>query len=198
MPHVRDVLVVLLWLWLLVSLSVYGYRLWRRATKGPRARRDAPAETSGEPRSDRSSRGAPPLPDGPAEARLPRSLQGQALPSDPGLVPAPPPTQAGGAPPTVAEALQGIRMPDHLLPVVDPDVPGFSDGQRARFSGTGTSVPAVAAGLGDELRRLGYLVDGLDTVSSSRAGLSARRAGTTVSASIDLDEDGAVTVELRV
>ena len=139
-----------------------------------------------------------PLPDGPIEARLPQSLQNvpppaaaddvviphggpadvtrsvrpESTPSSPTAEPAP-----IGMPRmvTLAEALQGIRMPEDLLPLVEPGEPGLADGRRARFGGTGTNVPTVAVALGDELRRLGYTVDGLETITSARAGLTATR-----------------------
>ena len=76
---------------------------------------------------------------------------------------------------TLAEALQGIRMPEDLLPLIEPGEPGRVDGRRARFGGTGTNVPTVAVALGEELRRLGYTVDGLETITSARAGLTATR-----------------------
>jgi hypothetical protein len=101
--------------------------------------------------------------------------------------------------PTLAEALQGIRMPEELLPVVDPADAATTDGRRARFAGTGTSVPVVATSLGEELKRLGYVVDGLDTVTSARAGLSAHRDGTNVAVGVGLDDDtGAVVVRLSL
>jgi len=53
--------------------------------------------------------------------------------------------------------------------------------------------------VGDELRRLGYTVDGLDTITSARAGLTATRDDLAVAAVIELDDDtGAVVVALNV
>jgi hypothetical protein len=43
---VRNVLVGLLWLSVLVSLSVYAYRIYRRITRGPKAEREAAAEAT--------------------------------------------------------------------------------------------------------------------------------------------------------
>ena len=103
--------------------------------------------------------------------------------------------------PTLAEALEGIQMPAGLLPVVSPDEPGLADGRRARFAATGTNVPVVTTSLAEELRRLGYAVDGLDTLTSDRAGLSASRhdLAVAVAATIEIDgETGAVVVELNV
>jgi hypothetical protein len=228
---VRNVLVVLFWLWVLVALGIYAYRIFRRITQGPKSERAARADgTTAEGSSAEPRRGGllsglagpppPPLPDGPVEARLPKALQDLPPPVaatddahgdeitavDTGAVPAPVPTGADHVepapiprPPTLAEALQGIRMPDDLLPAVDPTDAAITDGRRARFTGTGTSVPAVAAELGEELKRLGYAVDGLDTVTSTRAGLSAHRDGTTVTAGVGLDDDtGAVVVQLGI
>jgi hypothetical protein len=231
---VRDVLVVLFWIWLLVALGVYSYRLYRRATQGPKSTRGGRAADGAEGSSEGGLLGrlgqstAPPLPDGPIEARLPKSLQDRPPPvaGDAAVIPPGGPAAATravhpdapsgdaadasgaseasepvGMPRTVtlAEALQGIRMPEDLLPLVEPGEPGLVDGRRARFGGIGTNVPTVAGALGDELRRLGYSVDGLDTTTSVRAGLTATRDELSVAAVIEIDDDtGAVVVELNV
>jgi hypothetical protein len=205
---VRDVLVVLFWLWVLVAVGVYAYRIWRRVTQGPKSERQASGAGDGSTRAGLGRLGRatpPPLPDGPVEARLPASLQnGPAAdaPTPPaGMEPdreAPRPTETSSPKVTsVAEAMQGIRMPDGLLPVVDPTDPAVRDGRLARFSGTGTTVEAVTAELADELIRLGFSVDGLSTATPVRAGLSARRDGAAVSATVTYDDDStAVVVEL--
>jgi hypothetical protein len=225
---VRDLLVVLFWLWLLVALAVYGYRIFRRVTQGPKATRDS---TSAEgPTGDGGLRARlgmsppPPLPDGPVEARLPESLRRAGSPPPDGVAVIPtggpasstevptPATGVAGAPggpgaidpplrrpTTLAEALAGIRMPADLLPLVSTDEPGLVDGRRARFGATGTNVPTVAVALGEELRRLGYVVDGLETLGSTRAGLTATRDEVTVSVSVTIDDDtGSVVAELNV
>jgi hypothetical protein len=222
---VRDVLVVLFWLWLLVAVGVYGYRIVRRITQGPKAERQARAAGTAAPAADdavppRKGLGRttpPPLPEGPLEPRLPRSLEGVIPEGEPMAAPADADTAgatsagagAAGTPgddaplppaarPTLAEALAGISMPDSLLPVIDPALPGLADGRIAHFAGTGTTVAEVATALADELRRLGYAVDGLDTMTPDRAGLSGTRDGTTVSAAIDLDDaNGSVRVQLH-
>lgn len=226
--NVRDVLVVLFWVWLLVALGVYVYRIYRRATTGPKAERAARATDGAAPTGasvlSRLGKGSPPpLPEGPLEARLPRSLQNVPPPVDaeghlvipsggPSEIaraavhhddhdaPAPPDDMASPAPlpahVTLAEALKGIQMPADLLPMVEP---GLIDGRRARFGATGTNVPTVAVALGDELRRLGYTVSGLDTISSTRAGLAATRDTTSVAATVEINDDtGAVVVQLNV
>ena len=205
----RDALVILFWLWVLIALGVYGYRIWRRFTKGPKAERQAAAAGGDDPGASGGRRGRsapPPLPDGPVEARLPKSLQGQAPASEPGPAtadgagtPAPvvEPVSVATPLPTVAEAVQGIRMPDGLLPAVDLADPAQRDGQLARFSGTGTTVEVVTGQLASELERLGFSVDGLATATPVRAGLSARRDDATVAATVAYDDDStAVVVEL--
>lgn len=219
---VRDVLVVVFWLWLLVALGVYGYRIYRRITQGPKAEREARARAAatGEPSAVPPPRRAfgrtepPPLPDGPVEPRLPRSLQGVApegVPEVPATAPdggapaAPTPLEptapapaAPSAAPTLAEALSGIQMPDGLLPVIEASLPDVAEGRLARFSATGATVAQVAEAMAAELRRLGYAVDGLDTVTPARAGLSARRDDLAVAATVELDDaTGAVLLELR-
>jgi len=230
---VPGVLVVLFWIWLAVALGVYAYRIFRRATQGPKSVRQArAAEGGGSPSSgagslSRFGKGAvAPLPDGPLEARLPQSLRDLPPPvdaegnvvipsggpsrstlpgpghhdgADPDAAPADAPAPRP-APPTLADALQGIQMPAGLLPVVDAaDAVGLDlvDDRRARFGATGTNVPTVAVALGDELRRLGYTVDGLETITSGRAGLTATRGTVAVTATVTIDDDtGAVVVQL--
>ncbi len=217
----RDILVVLFWLWLLIALGVYGYRIVRRVSQGPKAEREAraagtdasAADAAAPPRKGFGRGTPPPLPEGPLEPRLPRSLEGvtpdgrtsdAADPRDDDTDTAGTAAASEAAPPppvartTLAEALAGISMPDSLLPVIDPGLPGLADGRIAHFAGTGTTVSAVATALADELRRLGYGVDGLDTMTPQRAGLSGTRDGTTVSAAIELDDaDGSVRVQLH-
>lgn len=230
---VRDVLVVLFWLWLAVALGVYASRIYRRATQGPKAQREAKATggadtapTTGSVLSRLTKGPIAPLPDGPVEARLPQSLQDLPPPVDAEghvVIPSAGPSEAArgaghhaepdapddplaAAPPvpvpahvTLAEALEGIRMPADLLPIVEGGEPGLVDGRRARFGATGTSVPTVAVALGEELRRLGFVVDGLETISSTRAGLTATRGTTAVAATVEIDDDtGAVVVQLNV
>jgi len=220
---------VLFWMWLLVALGVYSYRLYRRATQGPKSKREAQASerVEGQVTSEGGLLGrlgqttSSPLPDGPVEARLPKALQDVPQPAaadgDVAIPPSGPAEAtlhlrpehrdtAEPAPPmgmpkivTLGEALQGIQMPADLLPVVEADEPGLIDGRRARFGATGTNVPTVAVALGEELRRLGYTVDGLETITSVRAGLTATRDAVSVAASIEIDDDtGAVVVELNV
>jgi hypothetical protein len=205
---VRDVLVVLFWLWVLVAVGVYAYRIWRRVTQGPKSERQGSGAGDGSTRSGLGRLGRaspPPLPEGPVEARLPASLQNAPAAEAPtpaaGIEPernVPGATAASSPRATsVAEAVQGIRMPDALVPVVDPTDPAVRDGRLARFSGTGTTVEAVTAELADELTRLGFSVDGLSTATPVRAGLSARRDGAAVSATVAYDDDStAVVVEL--
>jgi hypothetical protein len=224
--------VVLFWIWVVIALGVYAYRLFRRATQGPKAEREARAaaasgtEAAGSGVLSRFTKGPEvPLPEGPIEARLPESLKDLPPPLDaeghlviptggpsdvaravthpddaaPGGVEPPAAPDLPPAHVTLAEALQGIRMPADLLPMVEPGEPGLADGRRARFGATGTNVPTVAVALGEELRRLGYTVDGLQTISSNRAGLTATRDTTAVAATVEIDDDtGAVVVQLNV
>lgn len=218
---VRDALVVLFWLWVVVALCVYGYRLYRRLSGGGRSREGAGGDdttTTGAPRRLVGRRSEPPLPEGPLEPRLPRSLQqpgaAAAGPSSGGLADpssksadtggdgaATGATAPGDTPPprpvTVAEALSGIQLPDGLLPLVEADDLGAPDGRTARFSATGTSGSAVAGELATELQRIGYDVDG-PTPGADGTRLRCARRGTTVTGTVVEDDDGRVVVELRV
>ena len=139
----------------------------RRTDRGP----PAPV-AAGRRRRRRARRRAVIPPGGPADADAAGPARVRTRPS-PADADRPPPI---GMPRmvTLAEALQGIRMPEDLLPLVEPGEPGLVDGRRARFGGTGTNVPTVAVALGEELapprlrRRRAR-----DRSTSARAGLTA-------------------------
>jgi hypothetical protein len=178
---VRNLLVGLLWLWLLVSLGVYGYRLWRRVAK--RSGTDHDGATLGDemraaPIAPRAADTAPVVPSPPLAAP-------PAIPTPPPQ-PSPPPSRSraddqGGrsgffapstpsrptpdattARPVVADVLQGISLPCDLSPIVDTG--RALDPYRVAFV-THRATPAeVGAGVGDELERLGF---SLATVSDT-------------------------------
>jgi hypothetical protein len=184
--EVRQALVALFWFWFAVAVVVYGYRVYRRVTQGPKAEREAKAAAAegravglGQRVGKRSP--LPPLPDGPIEARLPSSLVGKAPPSRGGDVApaataptqgapasaasAGPPRPAGhvdtGPPPppprpTVVAALAGISLPCELVPVVDVADEAVAEGYRVLFATRSSTVRGVTAAMADELERLGY------------------------------------------
>ena len=91
--------------------------------------------------------------------------------------------------------LQGTRTPQEVRALAGSTV-FFTFQDLDGRPGLARAREAVA--LADELRRLGYAVDGLDTMTSARAGLSARRDEVTVAATVDLDDaDGTVRVQLH-
>ncbi len=173
-----------LWLWLSVSLAVYGYRLYRRATQGSKQARQAQERGAG----DRRGPGTDST--GPASALIQNPIAGFDVPPSPvppspvppsPVPPAPPASIGASAPSTtpaserrtarvpVAEAVQGIQLPCDLAPLLgdinrlDPfDVAFFTrtfDGDHVR--------DALAA----ELGRLGF---GVTATTSHR--LVASRA----------------------
>jgi hypothetical protein len=182
----RNALAVLLWLWLAVSLSVYGYRLWRRvrggrkpvAGTGDRQVADASRVSSSTEEPRRSSSGStepatpPPLVTSPGSAPIPGRaglFAEQARPplDRPARVP-------------VAEALAGIEMPCGLAPLMsDPD--GLSP-FRALFVTSGVPPHVVGVGLADQLEALGYT---LNTVAENQA--VAVRDGSEVTVTVHTD-----------
>ncbi|MCD9622643.1 hypothetical protein [Rhabdothermincola salaria] len=216
----QQVLVVLFWLWFAVALAVYGYRLWRRMTQGPKAERDARAAAAegravglGDKAAGRlGRRELPPLPDGPLEPRLPKSLAGVGPPegereaaSNPGDATATEtagPTPDGGAAgagvptgrPTVAAALRGIDLPGDLIPLVDGDDPEVAAGHKVTFTTRDATLRTVVAGLADELERLGYEVDQTVVGDGAEHRLGAVRDHTAVTLVVQVDDSSAVTV----
>lgn len=113
--RVREVVVVVFWLWLLTSLSVYGYRIYRRLTRGkqPPEPASTPSVAPAPAAPARSSPTLPPLlssapttdtigdraasPAGPADATRPTTPTPPAppAPTDP-ATPAGPPTEQSG------------------------------------------------------------------------------------------------------
>jgi hypothetical protein len=211
---VRQVLVVLFWLWFVVAVGVYGYRLWRRITKGPKADREA-AAAAAEGRAvglgERLGGQLAPLPDGPLRPRLPKSLADLGPPAgapratlpdreagDPveavhaGAASGPPPTGR----PTVAEALRGIDLPCALVPLVDGDDPAVTEGYKVTFTTREASARSVAAGLADELERLGYTVADTPVGEGGEHRLHATRDRVAVALAVRVEESGAVCVEV--
>jgi hypothetical protein len=211
---VRQVLVVLFWLWFVVAVGVYGYRLWRRITQGPKAEREAKAAAAEGRAVGLGERlGAPlaPLPDGPLQPRLPKSLAdvgppagtpGAVLPGrDTGDPPEAIPADAASGPsptgrPTVAEALRGIDLPGALVPLVDGDDPAVTEGYKVTFTTLEASARSVAAGLADELERLGYAVADTPVGEGGEHRLRATRDRMAVALAVRVEESGAVCVEV--
>jgi hypothetical protein len=214
--EVRQVLVALFWFWFAVAVLVYGYRLYRRVTQGPKAQREAKAAAAegraagmGHRVGRRSA--LPPLPEGPVEARLPSSLVGKPPPGPEGEAAATspveggagaeiattspaasaPPPDAGPPPrPTVVAALAGISLPCELVPVVDVADDAVADGYRVVFSTRSSTVRGVTAGLADELERLGYEVTDTAVGDDGDARrLRARRAGLGVDVEVRAGDD---------
>jgi hypothetical protein len=178
---VRTGLFVVFWLWLAVSLGVYGYRVWRRFTQEPgRGPEATPGVLDPTPVSPTIATPvmppvAPPVmpPAAPPVTRPVPTVTPTA--SDvaggrgglfAGSVPTPlSPTGSGTGPkPTVADVLTGIRMPSGLVPLVIDD--RSLDPYRVVFVTTGIAAPEVGAAVGDELERLGFT---LSTTSNTQA-----------------------------
>lgn len=130
----QEVLVVLFWLWFAVAVGVYGYRLWRRVTQGPKAARESKAATAqgrvaGTGLTEKPTRGAPPLPDGPLEPRLPTTLANVGPPAgEEGI--APEGANGPGADPTSEPRLPTTAGTDTPR-AVDPEEPVATGGSAA-------------------------------------------------------------------
>lgn len=163
----REVLVVVFWLWLFTSLTVYAYRIFRRLTRGKPAtgRCATPIAT--------------PVPGAPLKpgSTLPPLISSPPVTADPAAGPEP----SDGAPITVAEAVQGIRMPCDLAPLVGSSTAAL-DPHRVVFSTTTATAPQVGGALADELERLGFSVR---SVADNQA--VATKPGATVTVTIHTD-----------
>jgi hypothetical protein len=157
-----QVLVALLYLWLLIAAGVYGWRAYRRLvhreTRKDRLARSASTGDATAPRATaRPEPGpnddAPPRPIPPAATSSGR--QGVFAPSGAPAAPSPtgPIGPAGGGRPTVAELVAGIALPCGLIPVVTG---AELDPHHVVFATTGHAAGEVGSALADELERLGF------------------------------------------
>jgi hypothetical protein len=198
---VRAVLFVVFWAWLAVSVTVYGYRLWRRITQGPKSVREARAATE-------AGRSAALGADTPAEAiDAPATGRDTTGPEAVGAGTTPParepaPDRGPWRPsvtdaPTVATALRGIELPCDLVPIVDVDDATADLGRRVVFTTRSSDVRTVATALTSELEGLGYRTSDAPTdTAGNRRRLIATRADATVSVTVSLDDHGTVTAEV--
>jgi hypothetical protein len=179
---VRTGLFVVFWLWLAVSLGVYGLRIWRRFTQETVRRSETTSSVLGQ--NPVSPPVAPPV----APPLTPPVAPPMTPPTSPPPSPPVTPTASGaaggrgglfasagptplspagagtGPKPTVAEVLTGVRMPCDLVPLVIDD--SALDPHRVTFVTTGVSASEVGAAVGDELERLGFT---LGTTSNTQA-----------------------------
>lgn len=180
----RQGFAVILWIWLAISLGVYGYRIWRRITQGPKSAREGLTDEQavggeGRPLRDllasdariRTAEHEPPMPDqdGPrnnppthdiaplAEGDEPMDVTTQSAPAP--EVPrseTPTPKTTGQHPRRVevASALGGITMPCDLTPVINDRV--HLEPFKAVFSTTNATPGELKEGLAGELDSLGF------------------------------------------
>jgi hypothetical protein len=147
-----QVLVALLYLWLLIALGVYSWRAYRRLVhRETRKDRAARARATGDPEPGRVGETAGPIP--PAGAASGR--QGVFAPpgGDGAASPAGPTGPTTSERPTVAELVEGIALPCGLIPVVTG---AELDPHHVVFATTGHGAGEVGSALADELERLGF------------------------------------------
>lgn len=196
----RNLLVGLFWLWVATSLAIYGYRVYRRITRGPKGDREAanqPSQVAPSPRVTTP----PPTVLPPADTVVAPDL----------VTPRPPDTARSGlfasaalsddaatptrvwraeARPTVAELVQGIVMPCGLSPVVTTDRP--MDPYRVAFSTDTAAAETVGAAVGDELERLGFA---LTSTAANR--LMATKDGEQLTVTLHTDAASLTTGDTR-
>jgi hypothetical protein len=186
---------VILWLWLLVSLGIYMYRLVRWIGR------------KGESLPDDKALGAS------AEERIPLIVDGVRV--EPGVAAAlaehsaehgdPTPAESGpgsrgttgGPRPTVAEAVQGIEMPCNLAPLLGEL--DDADPRTVRFFTRGMSTIVVAGGLSGELERIGYTMTqtGMQTYDAVRDDVRLEVAIHADTTGFPTAPPGSIVVELR-
>jgi hypothetical protein len=139
-----QLLVALLYLWLLIAIGVYVWRAYRRLFHG-------------ETRADRAGQrsGVTPAAAGPDTG----SDAAVSADADHPVTPAPDPVRA-----PVAHLVEGISLPCGLLPVIGDEL----DPYRAVFATSGHTPGEVDEALAAELGRLGYELE-RETVTESVA-----------------------------
>ena len=183
-----DLVRVVFWLWVVISLGVLAYRFQRR-----RAERASGGSSSGSGSGTGSRSGSP----GASAASVTTSPPVAAPPStapmgapratspEPDPRPAPAddpggrrglfaPESRGPQVATIAEALAGISLPCGLTPIVDSSSLHLAD-KRVVFSTAEAPAPEVGARFGDALEALGF-----DLRSVSDAVAMATRPDATV------------------
>lgn len=171
-----QVLVTLLYLWLLVAVGVYAWRAYRRVVH-QETRHDRAARRAGGP-----DPAAPTAHGGSLVRQAIRDAVGDGATAGPARSGAP--AGADDAPdrPPVDRLVAGITLPCGLVPVVTPD--GI-DPRRAVFTTAGPDAAEVGTALAAELGRLGFEVR-----PAGDTGLVARRDGATLQVRVHAGEAG--------
>jgi hypothetical protein len=135
----RDVLVAVFWIWLLVALGVYAYRIYRRITGGPRREREQSGvePSAAVPSPPPAAPAPPPVTTDPVAPTAPPTTPVSPPPEPPAPAPTtgtPPPTAAPGAPAVAPGRAAG------------PGEAEDDDGRRGLFASQGPRPPG---GVGD-------------------------------------------------
>ncbi|MEJ5254659.1 MAG: hypothetical protein WHS89_04860 [Acidimicrobiales bacterium] len=209
----RELLVILFWLWLLTSLSVYAYRLYRRLTRGrqPGAPPDRDVAAAIDP--ERSGSALPPLLS--ASSRPPAPVPGAdhtraeppATPETPPAARQPGPAAPTSTPPSGRAGVFPASLDTSVPMTAGPGPGGTSVAEAVRgirmpcglaplvgsstaldpnhvvFSTTETTPEVVGTALADELERLGFTIR---SVATNQAVATKPGAQVTVTVHTDL------------
>jgi hypothetical protein len=140
---VRNVLVGLLWLWLLGALGIYAYRLYRRFTRGPKDE----AESSGPSQSSPSISG--PSKSGLSDIPVigPASGVGTRPPSTTDTVPAPPPVPPASRVAPSSEPIDDSPSRSGLFAPTDTPGPPSTPGAATTNTDARPTVAEVLRGI---------------------------------------------------
>ncbi len=185
----RDILVLIFWLWCATSVVILIRRV---ATTG--SLRNRKAEPIDEPKE-------------PFEAKLLRGPDAAAPPEsaaadlgDTAAVSRPVITRLA----TLAEALEGIELPNGLVPVISDPM----DPRNMLFSSSTSPAEVIGRGLADEIERLGYSIQPVDdeTIQAAKDGAELEirihpdldRARMRVGATLATLPESSIVVQMRL
>ena len=151
----RDVLILFFWCWCAVSVVVLLRRVITKGTlkSHPRGAVEVDAEESFEAMLMRGPNTLTPMDSGSCE-----TARG-----------APDPRHLSTRVTTLAEALEGISLPNGLVPVISDR----TDLRNILFSSSGNRPEAIGSSLSAELERLGFSVQPIDdeTIHAAKEGI---------------------------
>jgi hypothetical protein len=198
--RIYDLAMVLFVMWSLVALLIAGY-IWFVVWRLRLDRRKKEAAAGG---PTPYARATPSAPRAPSAADLPSTPTDEPLrvPRLSDLAPLP---SESATPASVADLLQGIRLPHDLVPITMM-APRAEVGERVAFVTEGVDPAEVGTAFTEELERLGYEITpmGADRIAAARGDdrlvcqihLDARYAEVGGKRAFPAVPDGSVVVEV--